>query len=207
MDVREKIIREAAKFFYLMGIKKVRMDSIAKKLKISKRTIYENFKNKDSLIRETIDMSHNEQVSLNNNILAKSQNTIEAVLALLKNGSELLASINPEYFADLQRLYPKIWEEKIEQSKIQSYNLILELLKKGKKEGIYREDINEKIIALILIEQLNMISDQKIFPFKKFAIAEIYENIIIIMTRGVATNKGINLIENYYRHSFSITHS
>lgn len=197
MDVREKIIKEAAELFFVMGVKKVKMDDIAQKLKISKRTIYEHFKDKDSLIRETIQMNQSQQNSNNDKILRESENTIAAVLGLLRNGSEILAVINPDYFTDLQRLYPKIWKEHIEKSKVHSYNLILEFLKKGKKEGIYRKDINEKIISIILIEQLNMLSDQNIFPSGEFSIVEVYENIIINMTRGAATSRGLELLEKY----------
>lgn len=200
MDVRERIIKEAASLFFLIGVKRVKMDNIAQKLKISKRTIYEHFKNKDSLIRETIDLTQREQNFLNNKILTESENTIEAVLSLLKNGSELLARINPRYYLDLQRLYPKIWKEKIELSKMHTYKLILELIKKGKNEGIYRDEINEEIIALILIEQLNMLSDQKLFPAKRFSIVEVFENIIINMTRGIATDKGLEQLGNLSTH-------
>jgi TetR/AcrR family transcriptional regulator, cholesterol catabolism regulator len=116
---------------------------------------------------------------------------------LLKNGSELLSGINPRYFADLQRLYPGIWNEKVRQSKIHSHQLIRDLIKKGINDGIYRKDINEEIISLILIEQLYMLSDKKILHAGKFSIVEMYENIIITMTRGLATPKGLKLLENY----------
>jgi TetR/AcrR family transcriptional regulator, cholesterol catabolism regulator len=56
MGFREEIKREAIGLFFKMGVKNVRMDTIAQRLKVSKRTIYENFKNKDSLIREAIDL-------------------------------------------------------------------------------------------------------------------------------------------------------
>ncbi len=197
MDVREKIIIEAAKLYFMHGVKKVKMDTIAGKLKISKRTIYENFRNKDILIRETIDLNQREQMKINTQILDNSENIIEAVLKLLKSGSEILSQINPNYFADLRRLYPVIWKEKIQEGKAQTFNLIMSLLKKGKKQGVYKEDINEEIISLILIEQLFMISDPGIFPPAKYKISEVYENIIISMTRGVATKHGIELLENY----------
>ncbi len=197
MEFREKIKREAASLFFQIGVKKVKMDTIAQNLKVSKRTLYENFKNKDSLIRETLDLLHDEQNDINNKILEESDNIIEAVLSLLRNGSELLAGINPRYYKDLQRLYPEIWDEKVRQGKIDSYQLILNLLKRGKKQGIYRKDIKEEIIARILIEQLYMLSDQSIFPAKEFSITEVYENIIISMTRGVATQKGLDLLEEY----------
>jgi TetR/AcrR family transcriptional regulator, cholesterol catabolism regulator len=113
----------------------------------------------------------------------------------------MLSGINPRYYADLQRLYPRIWNEKIRQSKLHSHQLIRDLLKKGIHEGIYREDINEEIISLILIEQLYMLLDEKILPAGEFSIVEVYENIIITMTRGLATPKGLKLLENYQQHA------
>ena len=199
MDVRERIIREAGELFLLMGVKPVKMDKIAKKIKISKRTIYENFSDKDSLIRATIDLAQNEQLVINNKILAESENIIEAVLILLRNGSEMLARINPDYFSDLKRLYPGIWTEKIEQNKHHSCKFILELLKKGKQQGLYREDINEEILASILIEQLSILPDHKFLQGKKYTLVEIYETIIISMTRGIATPKGIALLEKHHK--------
>ncbi len=193
----QEIKSVAIELFYQMGIKKVKMDIIAQKLKISKRTIYEHFRNKETLIRKAIDLNQEEQNVIYRKILNESENIIEAVVKLLKYGSELLSNTNPLYFSDLQRLYPSIWNEKITQSKKYTCELILDLLKKGKQEGVYRQDINEEIIALILIEQLYMLTDGKHFHAGKFSIIEIYENIIISMTRGVATEKGLQLLENY----------
>lgn len=201
MEFRDEIKKEAIGLFFKMGVKNVKMDTIAQRLRVSKRTLYENFKNKDSLIREAIDLAQKEQNKINEKIVTESGNVIEAVLSLLKNGSELLSGINPRYFTDLQRLYPGIWDEKIRQSKIHSHQFIRDLLKKGIREGIYREDINEGIISLILIEQVYMLSDQKILPAGEFSIVEVYENIIITMTRGLATPKGLKLLENYQQQA------
>jgi TetR/AcrR family transcriptional regulator, cholesterol catabolism regulator len=197
MEFNEEIKKEAIGLFFRMGVKKVKMDTIARRMKISKRTIYESFRDKETLITEAIDYLQSEQNEINNKILKESGNTIEAVLELLKNGSALLSKISPKYFQDLQRLYPKIWNEKIKKSKIHSYELIHCLLKKGTGEGIYRKDINEEIISLILIEQLYMLSDPHLFPGKKFPLGEIYENIILTMTRGLLTAKGLKLLEAY----------
>ncbi len=205
MEFNEEIKKEAIGLFFRMGVKKVKMDTIARRMKISKRTIYESFRDKETLIAEAIDYMQREQNEINNKILNESENTIEAVLELLKNGSALVAKISPRYFQDLRRLYPRIWNEKIKQSKTHSYEIIHCLLKKGISEGIYRKDINEEITSLILIEQLYLLSDPNLFPGKKFPLAEVYENIILTMTRGLLTAKGLKLLEGYQRQTVQKT--
>ena len=195
--IKDRIARKALEMFFRYGIKKVKMDNIAQSLNISKRTIYENYRNKDTLIRAAIDLSQKEYTDFSSAAISQYDNIIDAVLGHLKFGSELLASINPKYYDDLKRLYPVIWKEKIEESKVQSYKTILELLKKGKDQGIYRPDINEEIIAIIMTGQIYMLSDRIIFPRNRFSIVEVYENIVISMTRGVATSKGLALLDEH----------
>ena len=47
MTLKERIIKEAGALFYQYGIKSVSMDDLASSLGISKRTLYENFKDKE----------------------------------------------------------------------------------------------------------------------------------------------------------------
>ena len=49
--VRERIIMQASDFFSLYGIKNISMDALASSLGISKRTIYEHFKNKEEILK------------------------------------------------------------------------------------------------------------------------------------------------------------
>ncbi|MEX0987381.1 MAG: helix-turn-helix domain-containing protein, partial [Bacteroidales bacterium] len=47
MEIKERIITEAGTLFARYGIRSVTMDTLAEEMGISKRTIYENFRDKD----------------------------------------------------------------------------------------------------------------------------------------------------------------
>ena len=49
-DTSKRILDGALKMFTQNGIKSITMDEIAESLSISKRTIYENFKDKNTLV-------------------------------------------------------------------------------------------------------------------------------------------------------------
>ena len=51
MEVKEKIISGASQMFIKYGIRSITMDMISEQLGISKRTIYENFNDKDELLK------------------------------------------------------------------------------------------------------------------------------------------------------------
>ena len=53
-NVKERVIKTAANLFVRHGIKAITMDYIAGQMGMSKRTLYENFKDKDSLLLSCI---------------------------------------------------------------------------------------------------------------------------------------------------------
>ena len=53
-EIQENIISTALSLFIEHGIKEVKMDDIATRLSISKRTIYEIFKDKEQLLFEAL---------------------------------------------------------------------------------------------------------------------------------------------------------
>ncbi len=197
MDVRINIIETAGALFLKEGIKKVKMDDIARCMGISKRTIYEYFTNKDELIRSCLDYDIEKQSEENEKILRESNNIVKTVIAFLAKGTEVLRAVNPLFFSDLRRLYPNIWREKIELYNVNSYNIIKIMLDKGIEEGFYRNDINVDIVACIIIEQLNILSDEEVFPPEKFSLTEVFRNMVLTFTRGLATPEGINLIDKH----------
>ncbi len=52
MELKERIIEETSKLFFQNGIKSMTMSDIASHLGISKRTLYEVFKDKEDLLEE-----------------------------------------------------------------------------------------------------------------------------------------------------------
>ena len=54
VELRERIITAATEAFTSIGIKSITMDDIAAALGISKRTLYEVFSDKESLLKECI---------------------------------------------------------------------------------------------------------------------------------------------------------
>jgi AcrR family transcriptional regulator len=54
-DMKERILRTADRLFYLKGIRAIGVDTIAAEIGISKRTLYNYFPSKDSLIKAYLD--------------------------------------------------------------------------------------------------------------------------------------------------------
>ena len=197
MEIKNRIITEARQLFVKYGIRSITMDMIAEHLGISKRTIYENFKDKNELLKSCINAAMADQRKMNEEIIKSSSNIIDAIFIFIKNSINTLKRINPAFFYDIQKYYPAIWSRPIQKNDERNFNCIVSLLNQGISEGLFRENINVEIIARLILEQFKLLSNQEIFPENKYSMVDIFENIVINFVRGIVTVNGLELIDTY----------
>jgi len=83
MDTKEKILQRTGELFRMMGMKSLTMDFIAADLGISKRTLYELFSDKDSLMLHTIDYMIMESNKRLLDLMKGTENVIEAIFVII----------------------------------------------------------------------------------------------------------------------------
>lgn len=195
MEIKERIVDGARKMFMSEGIRRVTMDHIAKRLGVSKRTIYEHFTDKTQLLEATIEEStrlHDEYLQ---GVYTKSNDVIELVVAGLKFGVASLKEINPIYIDDLQLYYPKVYDCSINQSRRELVSDFEELLTRGIEEGFFRSNINVKLVAKIFMEQINAMNNREMFPVYEYPTSELFEALLLNFTRGISTLEGVKKLD------------
>jgi AcrR family transcriptional regulator len=201
MGVRERIIKDAGKLFFREGIKRVTMDDVAHELGISKRTIYENFKDKNDLLEATLQASIDSQNALIGEMMDTAGNTFEVLVGILKYGHESINRVSAVYFTDLQRFYPKIYSSVFNKGwKVRIQNL-KKLLERGKQEGMFRPEINTTLVSKVFSEQLAMLHNTDVFPHDEFPRKEMFETVFLNFIRGISTRKGVDLLEKLLQNA------
>ncbi len=201
MTVKEKIIEKAIALFLRSGIRAITMDDISREAGVSKRTIYENFKDKDDLLRNCMIAMDIEYTKEHEAVVQQSENIIQLVFGLMKLGIKAINQINPLFFDDLRRYHIRVWKEVYKISAEKQRTQTLTILRKGINQGVFRKEIDLEIVTILLMEQLRMMPDKTIFPHDKFSQSVIFENVIINFFRGIATKKGLELIDNLLEDS------
>jgi len=203
MDTKERIISESLKLFMRYGIRSVTMDTIAENLGISKRTIYELFSTKDELIKACFDHISAMDEKQYQEIQKNSDNVIEAFLHSIRRSVELMKSISPLFFHDIKKYYPELFKCTGKKHSKKGYDRIIHFIKKGKEEGYLREDINEDITTKLIMEQFNIMGNEELFPHEKYNRSELLENIAVNFVRGIATEEGLKIINNFNKQFYN----
>ncbi|MCB8964400.1 MAG: TetR/AcrR family transcriptional regulator [Bacteroidales bacterium] len=190
------IVEKTHALYLKCGIKSVTMDDVATHLGISKKTLYKYVTDKDDLVSKVVDMqidAFKDQITCEKD---PSRNAIEELLRISKIVNKRLKSMNPITFHDLKRYYPAHFKRFAEIRYEKLYKNIAQNVRQGKLEGIYRQDLDENIIAKLHLSRIENTIDNDFFSIEEFTSNAFFQEIFIYHIRGIANEKGIEFLEN-----------
>jgi AcrR family transcriptional regulator len=197
MEMKERIKQKADDLFRSYGIKTITMDEIATRLGVSKKTIYQSFADKDELVDEVVgDLLIYNQTCCNKD-RAKAMDAIHEVFLAMEMVQQMLQNMNPVILYDIERNHPITFQKFLQHKNKFLLQVIKENIERGKKEELYRENINTEVIARIRLETMFLPFNPEIFPKTKFNLVDLEEQLIEYFLFGVATMKGHKLILKY----------
>jgi TetR/AcrR family transcriptional regulator, cholesterol catabolism regulator len=197
MDYRQNIVEEAAVMFRTYGIRAVTMDMLAGNLGISKRTIYEVFKDKDELLKGVLNWMTEKQAEAMKRIFSESDNVIESIFKLLDMMSNHFQNMSPAFQMDMKRFHHEMSSMPDGKVKFPYLSINSEIIIRGMKEGVFRKDLDVDITNKCLLEVAKISNDKNVFPPDDFVSKDVIRSFYINYLRGISTQKGLDLI-NFY---------
>jgi len=197
MDNTVRIAEEAESLFMKYGVRAVTMDTIAHELGMSKRTIYEKFKDKDTLLEYVIKRKAAKQKEIFFRLMDKSDNVIEVIFRILETAFMQMRDTNPTYMMDLKRYHHKVYEKLAKRGVLRNSELSLAILRRGVKEGVFRDEINIDLVNEGIHGFIDSTHTGDTFHANKWSRMEILDNILFSYLRGICTDEGIRLLEKY----------
>lgn len=190
-------IQVARQLFLKYGLKSISMDEICKAAGISKKTIYNLVKNKAELIDMIVEGFMVEEEAFIREIKASSSTALGEMIQLTEHVIEFLRNLKPTVTYDLQKYYRKTWE-KIELGHFSFIKqTIRENIFRGKKEGIYRAEINADIISNLYLNMTLNIMEEDHFPRANYPKVFLFENFIEYHLHGILNEKGLKKYKSY----------
>jgi len=201
MDNKAKLIVERVSQLYLeYGIKGVTMDDVAHHLTISKKTLYQFFKDKKELVWAVLE-HHDCEKRVDFSIVKKgNSNAIDDLFTFYEIQVKMIKNHKPAFVYDLKKYYPEIYThfQKIKHTKI--LESVKENLIKGKEEGLYRSDINEDILSRLNLMRIEGIMNSDIFSIEEIVSTNFFSEVFRYNLFAIVSDKGRKLI----KHKLSI---
>lgn len=191
--LREEILKVATHEFTTIGVKSVKMDDIARMLKISKRTLYEIYDNKEQLLLESVARRiHEFDATLERFDASGEKKVIDILLEFYRLQMEELRDMNPVYYEDLHK-YPRVMTF-LDQVKKEHRFHSMDFFKRGVLEGYFRDDFNYELISQLGNNVMQNVMENKLY--KIYSLQDIFRNVVMLFIRGLCTTKGIQELDH-----------
>lgn len=197
MENTEELYSKVLDLYKKYGVKSVTMEDVSRELGISKKTLYTHVADKKELVEKVIHYDFDVVKDCFMEVFDREGlNAIEQLFEVNYFMRNLLKyhSFSLEY--DLKKYYPDLFREISERKQHEMYKSVLTNMKKGKAEGIYREELNEELIAKLYVSRIVSAHESEFMTIEDFIAPEAYKEYFVYHIRGIANEKGIKILEN-----------
>ena len=178
------------------------MDDIASRLGVSKRTIYELFGDRESLIQTCVEHFYDRQERRYEARMASARKVIEEFMLLLEDW-ESSVTVNMNFMNDLERFYPEIYGRISSERHRQGAERLKQKLRQGVADGLFFPDINVEFSAAILIASVSTIfTSPSTYHSAEISMSEAFRYIMMCFFRGISTGKGLHVIDEIFGKHF-----
>ena len=159
-----EILQTILELFRSHGISSVSMDDIASKLRISKKTIYRKFENKEELVEKVIDhlfAKHFRYLDDSNLEKLPIRNKIKRIY---NYGIKEMVQFEPVFYIDLNKYYPSAFLKYKVHRRTLIFNKIKSMLEEGQIKGEIDKDLNVNLFC-----ELNLLNLDRILSESKLS--------------------------------------
>ena len=187
--IKEKILVESQKLLWKYGVRTITMDDIARRLGISKKTIYQHFVDKEDIVYQVISHHLGNEMCEVDKLMEVAANPVEEMLLVSEMMRRHADAVNPSLLVDVQRYYPKAWAVFLEHKENRILKDITDSLKRGVEQKFYRTDIDLETMARLRVELIQLGFDDRVFPHTKDVMV-LQDQLLHHFVRGILTDAG-----------------
>jgi TetR/AcrR family transcriptional regulator, cholesterol catabolism regulator len=194
-EKKQNILKNVGHLYLKYGIKGVTMDDVATEFGISKKTLYEYFKDKEGLVGQVIDYYLKNPVFILNR--ENSENAIERYFGLRLHVSNMLKHFNNNLEYELKKTYPVLFKKVHKFKRERIYSDTLQNIKDGIKEGLYREELDAEVVSRLVVGRMlfTLNPGNLIFSENELMQISLFDKIMDYHIHAICTPKGLE----YYR--------
>lgn len=200
-EIKNRIKEVAHKMVMQYGIRSVSMDDMAGELGMSKKTIYQYFKDKDELVEAIVTdvVSKNQATCMSDR--SGAENAVHEVFLGMEMVVAMFRTMNPSILFDLQKYHPSAFRLFLHHKNEFVYNIMKKNIDRGISEGLYRADIKVEILSRFRVDSMMLPFNPEFLSKTNSSLMEVEEQVIIHWVYGLVTEKGYKMVQKYFKES------
>lgn len=195
MSEKTVFLDKVSDLFFENGAKAVTMDDVAKHVSISKRTLYEEYTNKEELLRAILDFKLQKVIDTMKSIEAENTNSIEKILIRDKDFEKFSSTNQSVFIRQLLKYYPAIFDQHILNMNEKISEILFKNIDNGRKEGFYRQNFNESLYIRFFLQIMLSFENSVLFENEQCERSQFCHEGVTFYLYSITTEKGRQVLD------------
>ena len=190
-----KFLSKVTELFIENGAKTVTMDDVAKEFGMSKKTLYQMYKNKEELLEDVLKFKLIELLAKFKQLDYEIENAIERMFCKDDQFERAIESNNSLFIRQLIKYYPEIFNKHMKNFSKKFTEVLVHNIEKGREQGYYREDFSAKIYTMLFFQLMTSYDSSPFIDTTIINRRNFKEEIILLYLNAITNEKGKEVIK------------
>ncbi|MCF7796254.1 MAG: TetR/AcrR family transcriptional regulator [Lentisphaeria bacterium] len=187
-DTRRRVLQYFETQIHRTGLGAFTVDQMSRELKISKRTIYQEFPNKAAIVSAFVDTVKGRLDEHFHAIDALDLRPAQRLILAFKGVLDILTPFLNQTISDLKQLYPDIWHGLV-QFRMEKFNHLFNLLHQAQGDGDLNPNLNLDRLAYLLPRVMDELFQPEIVFHPDHASRDMVKEVFLILFQGIFAGK------------------
>ena len=197
MEKDIELLEKVSDLFLHNGAKTVTMDDIAQELKISKKTLYQKYQNKEALLEEVLTYKLEKVITKMKNLDETIDNAVERMYSRDRDIERASRTNESIMLRQLIKYYPQIFNKHMLFFSERLSEILVHNIERGRKQGLYREDFDAYFYSKLFF-QLTMTYDNSPFlDITNISREQYQQETLNLYMNAITTQKGKEAMKEF----------
>lgn len=196
MEEKTNFLSKATQLFIENGAKSVTMDEIAKEFGISKKTLYQKYKNKEELLEEVLKYKLQEVIERLKYLDENIDNAVARMYCRDEEIDKVSHSNNNILIRQLLKYYPAIFHKHMLNFSTKFSEVLVHNIEKGRKQGLYREDFDPELYAKLFFQLVMSYESSPYFDVELIERENFMQETMFFYLNAITNEKGKEVLKN-----------
>jgi AcrR family transcriptional regulator len=189
VPTQDRILAAGRAILITEGLRAITTNELARRARVSKKTLYNLFPNKDALLEAIVVSFLEENLARWDEILALDASAIDRILASLEFVSQFMPQIQSQLVNQVETIAPQLWA-KIDALRLRRLRKLKRLMEEAQREGYLRADVDADHWILLLTGTIRSVLTPKVLLQTGIPVIELVRSVKSIYYDGLLTDKG-----------------
>ena len=173
------------------------MDDIAKKFGMSKKTLYQMYKNKEALLEDVLEFKLYdiiERIKLHESTI---DNAVERMFCRDEEIENAVETNNSMFIKQLVKYYPSIFHKHMMNFSERFAEVLIHNIERGRAQGYYRDDFDARLYAGIYFQMVMSYDNSPFLDTSTIDRTEYNNEAFMFYMNAITTEKGKEQLKKY----------